>query len=102
MADHEAFRAGALVETQRRGTATAGVVVGVMDGADWLQGFLDYHRPDAVRVLDFPHAVGCLGAAAREAFGRGTAGASEWLGARCHALKHGRPAGVLAPLRALP
>ncbi len=28
-----------------------------MDGADWLQFFTDTHRPDAVRILDFPHAA---------------------------------------------
>jgi hypothetical protein len=28
-----------------------------MDGADWLQTFTDRHRPDAVRILDFPHAA---------------------------------------------
>jgi hypothetical protein len=24
----------------------------------WEQGFIDYHREDAARVLDFPHAAG--------------------------------------------
>ncbi len=57
LADHATFTRLALVETHRRGVATAGVVVGVADGSDWLQAFLDDHRPDAVRVLDFPHAV---------------------------------------------
>ena len=28
-----------------------------MDGADWLQFFTERHRPDAVRILDFPHAA---------------------------------------------
>ena len=27
-----------------------------MDGAEWLQGFIDYHCPQAVLILDFPHA----------------------------------------------
>lgn len=27
-----------------------------MDGADWCQFFTDKHRPDAGRILDFPHA----------------------------------------------
>jgi hypothetical protein len=27
-----------------------------MDGADWCQIFTERHRPDAVRILDFPHA----------------------------------------------
>ncbi len=28
-----------------------------MDGADWCQAFTERHRPDAVRILDFPHAA---------------------------------------------
>jgi len=44
LADHAAFARLALAETHRRGTETAGVVVGVVDGAEWCQGFLDRHR----------------------------------------------------------
>jgi hypothetical protein len=28
----------------------------VVDGAVWCQTFLDYHYPEAVRILDLPHA----------------------------------------------
>jgi len=35
----------------------AKAVCAVTDGADWIQGFVDMHRPDAVRILDFPHAT---------------------------------------------
>jgi hypothetical protein len=100
--DHAAFRRLALVETQRRGVGTAGVVVAVMDGADWLQGFIDFHRPQAVRVLDFPHAVEYLTRASHEAFGSGTAATSEWIATQAHALKHDGPDPVLAALRGLP
>ncbi len=31
-----------------------------MDGSPWLQAFHAYHRPDAVRILDVPHAVELL------------------------------------------
>lgn len=101
-ADHAAFRRLALVETHRRGVGTAGVVVAVMDGADWLQGFVDFHRRDAIRVLDFPHAVEYLTRASHETFGAGTAATSEWLGRQAHALQHAGPDPVLAALRALP
>lgn len=100
--DHATFRRLAVVETDRRGVATAPTVVAVMDGADWLQGFIDFHRQDAVRVLDFPHAVEYLTHASHEAHGPGTAATSEWLAAQAHALKHNGPAPVLAALRALP
>ena len=41
----------------RRGVSQAKAVCAVTDGADWIEGFLDLHRPDAVRILDFPHAA---------------------------------------------
>jgi hypothetical protein len=102
LADHATFARLGLVETHRRGTATAGTVVGVMDGAEWEQSFLDYHRPDAVRVLDFPHALEHLSAAAQATFGPGTAATAAWLEAQADALKHGAPSAVLVALQALP
>jgi hypothetical protein len=102
LADHATFARAALVETHRRGTETAGVVVGVTDGAAWCQGFLDRHRPDAVRVLDFPHAVEHLAVAAQATLGAGTPALAAWLGAQAQALRQAGPAGVLAALRALP
>ena len=100
--DHTAYRRLALVETYRRGVGTALVVVAVMDGATWLQKFIDFHRPDAIRVLDFPHAVEYLTRASHEAHGAGTAATSEWIGTQAHALKHDGPDPVLAALRTLP
>jgi len=91
----------ATAETHRRGTRTAGTVVAPTDGAAWCQGFLDLHRPDAVRVLDFPHAAEHLGAVAQAAFGPGTAAASEWLGVQAHRLRHGQEDAVLAALAVL-
>lgn len=101
LTDATSFGWLATAETHRRGTSTAGTVVAVTDGAAWCQGFVDLHRPDAVRVLDFPHAVEHLGLAAQAAFGPGTPAASEWLGAQRHALRHGQEAAVLAAVAAL-
>ena len=104
-AEHRDFRRLALVEAHRRGVGTAGTVVAVMDGADWLQRFVDFHRRDAVRVLDFPHAVEYLARASQEALGvamAATADSKAWLARQAHALKHDGPAPVLADLRALP
>jgi len=100
--DHATFRRLALVETYRRGVGTALTVVAVRDGADWLQRFIDFHRPDAIRVLDFPHAVEYLTHASHEAHGAGTAQTSEWIATQAHALKHAGPDPVLAALRDLP
>jgi hypothetical protein len=102
MTDHETFGRQALAELHRRGTFAVPTVVAVADGADWIQGFVDLHRPDAVRVLDFAHALGYLAAAAREATGAGTAATSEWLATWAHELRHGTPAKVLAALAELP
>lgn len=104
-AGHATFRRLARVETHRRGVGTAGVVVAVQDGADWLQGFIDFHRHDAVRVLDFPHAVEYLTRASHAALGVGmaaTPASQAWLTQQAHALKHDGPDPVLAALRALP
>lgn len=104
-AEHATFRRLALVETHRRGVGTAGTVVAVQDGADWIQRCVDFHRRDAIRVLDFPHAVEYLTRASHEALGVGlaaTEASKAWLAEQAHALKHAGPDPVLAALRALP
>jgi len=60
------------VPTHERGTRRAGTVVAVSDGANWLQELVDEQCPQAVRILDFPHAVGYLSGAAQAAFGAGS------------------------------
>jgi hypothetical protein len=57
MTDAVTFGERAEVEMRRRGVSQAQAVCAVTDGADWIQGFVDLHRPDALRVLDFPHAA---------------------------------------------
>jgi hypothetical protein len=102
LADHLTFSRWASGELHRRGTATAQTVAAVVDGSLWLQEFIDTHRPDAVRILDFPHALEHLNAAAQAAFGEGTPAAVAWLSAQAHVLKTGEPDVVLAALAALP
>lgn len=57
LADASTFTNLAEVELRRRKVAQAREVCAVMDGADWCQLFTERHRPDAVRILDFPHAA---------------------------------------------
>jgi hypothetical protein len=102
LADAETFSRLATAEFHARGTENAGVVVAPLDGSDWLQGLLDAHRPDAVRVLDFPHAVGHLANAAQATFGPTSAVGRLWLDEQAHQLKHADPAAVLEALRHLP
>jgi hypothetical protein len=91
----------ALVETHRRGLEAAGQVAAVLDGAEWLQGFVDFHRPDAVRILDFPHGAEYIGKMGQAVYGEGTPESQAWLTPHLHRLKHEGPAQVLADLRAL-
>ena len=98
LAEHQSFSRLATVETHRRGTEGAGKVCAVVDGAEWQQKFIDLHRPDAVRILDWCHAAEYLAKAGQAAFGAGTAAASEWLGAQLHQLKHGDPQQLLSNL----
>ena len=72
-----------------------------MDGAEWRQSFIDLHRPDAVRILDWRHAAEHLARAGQVACGAGTAAAGEWLGIQLRQLKHGEPEDMLRNLRAL-
>src|SRR5579864_458006 len=98
LADAEHFAQAALVETQRRGVEQAGEVCAVQDGAEWLQGLVDYHRADAVRILDFAHAaeyVNEIGQAVQAAGGRLPA---RWLEGVLHRLKHQGPQRVLKHL----
>ena len=101
LAEHQSFSRLATVETHRRGTERAGKVCAVVDGAEWQQKFIDLHRPDAVRILDWCHAAEYLARAGQVAFGAGTAAASEWLGVQLHQLKHGDPQQLLTNLREL-
>jgi hypothetical protein len=101
LTDADRFREVARAELHRRGTAVATAVCAVQDGAEWQQRFVDHHRTDAVRILDFPHAVEHLATVGRAAFGAGTAAFGDWLGRQAHTFKHGNPDHVLDELRTL-
>jgi hypothetical protein len=88
LADAETFIRRTYVEAHRRGTETAQVVCAVQDGAEWLQGLVDVLRPDAVRILDFPHAIEHLTAAAQPVLGIGTPELKVWLDQQAHTFKH--------------
>lgn len=98
LTDSDTFGRLATVETQRRGTETAGTVVAVGDGAAWCQSFIDLHRHDAVRILDFPHAVGYLRTVAHALEHAEHPLASTWLDQQTDALRQGDAAAVIAEL----
>ncbi len=57
VADASTFTELAEVEMRRRRVREVKEASAVMDGADWCMTFTQRHRPDAVRILDFPHAA---------------------------------------------
>src|SRR5204863_225377 len=91
----------ASVEIERRGIERAKEVCAVQDGAQWLQGFVDGHRPDAVRILDFAHAAEYLGQIAEQAQQAGHPLPKQWLSVLLHQLKHHGPNRVLLHLERL-
>jgi hypothetical protein len=99
MAEAQDFADGALAETRRRGLEEATQVAAVTDGAPWLQGMIDLHCPQAVRILDFPHAAQRLSECVAEVRAAGLAVPDDWLTRQLHTLKHEGPALLLATLR---
>lgn len=99
--DSDTFQRLALVETHRRGVECAEQVGAVTDGAEWIQSFVDFHRPDALRILDFPHAGGRVAKVGQAKFGEDTPEMKAWLTHQLHQLKHTGPTPVLAELRQL-
>jgi hypothetical protein len=98
----ERFIRHTTLPTHERGTRRAGTVAAVMDGASWLQELIDEQCPKAVRILDFPHAVGYLHRAAHAAYGAESQEAVAWLDDWVPRFKSGDPEEVLTALRALP
>jgi hypothetical protein len=98
----DAFIRQTTLPTHERGTRRATTVAAVMDGASWLQEIISEQCPAAVRILDFPHAVGYLHTAAHAAYGAESPEAGAWLDAWVPRFKTGEPEDVLAALRALP
>ena len=101
LTDNHTFGRLALVETHRRGVERAAQAAAVLDGAEWLQGFVDFHRPDATRILDFPHGASYVHAVGQGAYGDGTPETQRWLSAQLHQLKHAGPHDVFVELRGL-
>ena len=99
LATSRAFADLATCELQRRGVFQARQVGAVVDGADWCQTFLDLHVPEAVRILDFPHAAEYVAALGETTSTTGerlrSAAAVETL---LHTLKHDGAAPALAEL----
>jgi hypothetical protein len=99
LTDAATFAELAEVETRRRRVTRAAQVGAVTDGAEWIQGFIDLHRSDALRILDFAHAAQRLGAIGDLCSQAGQPRPPDWVHQQCHRLKHEGPDGVLERLR---
>lgn len=92
------FERYSLSELQRRGGDNAGIVVTVNDGSEWIQSFADYHFPQAVRILDFWHALEHVSAAGKVVLGEGTEAFRQWFKRMPHQMKHKPPQHTIADL----
>jgi hypothetical protein len=96
--DAARFEQATLLQTHRRGLEHASEVCAVQDGAEWLQGLTDYHRADAVRILDFAHAAEYLNDIGQAVLSAGGRLPAHWLQGVLHRLKHQGPARILKHL----
>jgi hypothetical protein len=102
MTSAERFTELAEVEMRRRKMVQAGEVCAVMDGAGWLQGLVDVHRPDAVRILDFPHAAEHISVLLHTLEQAGMSLPADLLPRLLHHLKHQGPRPLLRLANRLP
>lgn len=98
LAEVSAFSDQASSEVRRRGIERAKVVVAVQDGAEWLQGVVQDHRADAIRILDFAHAAQRVAAIGEQLRLMGHSLPADWLSTLLHRLKHEGADGVLKHL----
>jgi hypothetical protein len=97
----ESFSRNALYEWQQRGGENARQVVAVNDGARWIQSFIDYHCPQAVRVLDFAHAQSYVAAVGKAVYGEDTEAFRCWFALASKQLGKNPPQRTIAGLRLL-
>ena len=99
LSDAETFQRLSLGELTRRQLETAEQVAAVNDGAEWIQGFLDYHCPKAVRILDFAHAAERICQIGDAVLGEGSADVASWRSEQLHDLKHQGAVDLVSKLR---
>ena len=101
VAEAELFQRLTFGELYRRGVEKAGAVASVSDGAEWIQGFIDFHSPSARRILDFPHAAQRVCQIGEALLGAEHASLRAWHQRQLHDLKHQGAEVVLERLRRL-
>jgi hypothetical protein len=99
VAEAELFHRLTLGELYRRRVEMAEHLASVSDGAEWIQGFIDFHCPDATRILDFPHAAQRICQIGEVVLGSEHASLRAWQSRQLHHLKYDGPQQVLDSLR---
>lgn len=97
----EQFSDKAIVEWYRRGGENAQKVVAVNDGAAWIQSFIDYHCPQAIRVIDFAHAQSYIAQIGKAIYGAETTAFTQWFAHMSKQLGKKPPQRTLSELRFL-
>jgi len=99
VAEAEEFQRLTFAELYRRRLESAEQIASVSDGAEWIQGFIDFHAPGATRILDFPHAAQRICQIGEAVLGAEHASLRAWQSRQLHQLKHHGPRGMLESLR---
>jgi len=99
LAEAEQFQRLTFGELYRRRVETVEQVAVVSDGAEWIQGYIDFHTPTATRILDFPHAAQRICQIGEAVLGAEHANLRAWQRQQLHHLKHDSPSAVLDSLR---
>jgi hypothetical protein len=99
VAEAEQFQRLTFGELYRRRVETAEQIAAVSDGAEWIASFMAFHCPEAVRILDFPHAAQRICQIGEAVLGGEHASLAAWQSRQLHQLKHEGAVGVLQSLR---
>jgi hypothetical protein len=99
VAEAEVFQRLTFGELYRRRLEAVEQIASVSDGAEWIQGFIDYHAPGATRILDFPHAAQRICQIGEAVLGAEHASLRAWQSRQLHQLKHHGATPVLENLR---
>jgi hypothetical protein len=103
LAEAEQFQRLTFGELYRRQLEAVDQLAFVSDGAEWIQGFIDFHAPDARRILDVPHAAQRICQIGEAVLGSEHAALANWQTRQLHQLKHEgarrscRPCAALQP-----
>lgn len=101
LADAQTFADLASFEMRRRRVDQAKEVVALNDGAEWIVGFVQGHRADALRILDFAHAAQYIAEIGTLAQSAAVTLPPTWLAEQLHDLKHEGPTEVLKEVQRL-